>query len=466
MRHANTAIKRISYRLGILVLAAVLAMTLYATPVGAHADDQVEAASTEETAESAAAAEDTTGESAGTVTHGLHATDSETSNANEAEITTTDNGACGLFADAGATIIANALTVQTKGSQAVAVATSASGGTVSIVNSQLATSGTDAPLLSSAGTMEADNVQGISDQSPIASVVEEGSLLIADSILESSYAGSSKDALPTSAIALYRSSEIDTTTSKTGTALFQASGSTLKSAIASGSFFYLTNTQANIVLFDNALDFDASKAKLLTAAGSTVTSGLTTKNAGDVHGAAGKNGATVTFTAIDQELEGDIEVDSISSASVFLLEGSMWTGSSAITANSAGTDLANNIAVNIDASSGWVVTENSTVSTLNIEKGGMLVDERGKAVTIVDADGNKLVDGASDVEVTVSEPFSTTVTTTDANKLKSSTVDRTAFDGEFGTSTAFGTNGSNTTLTDEERAAELKAIVVSWFRNL
>lgn len=387
-------------------------------------------------------------------------------NLNESEIAMTDDGACGVMAEAGATIVANALNVQTKGAKACAVLASAADSAVSITNSQLSTSGSEAPLFSSAGTLEADNVQGMATKSPLATVVETGSIIVTCSTLESSYAGNTKDTLPTSAVTLYGTSAIDATSTKRATALFQASGSTLKSAIDSGAFFYLTNTQANILLVDDALDFDADKAKLLVAAGSDVASDISPTSDTTPFGTAGKNGATVTFTAYDQKLEGDVAVDSISSVGFFLLDGSMWTGSCDITANAAGTDLADNLTVNIDATSGWVVTKNSTVSSLNIEKGGKLVDEEGKAVAIVDADGNKLVDGASDVEVAVSDTFSTAVKTTDANKPKGSAIDRTAFDEEFGTSTAFGTNGSSTSKSDEERAAELQAIIVAWFDNL
>jgi hypothetical protein len=49
--------------------------------------------------------------------------------------------------------------------------------------------------------------------------------------------------------------------------VFQAVNSTLKSAIQSGAMFYVTNTTANIVLSGTTLDFDSSKANLLTIAG-------------------------------------------------------------------------------------------------------------------------------------------------------------------------------------------------------
>ena len=202
------------------------------------------------------------------------------------------------------------------------------------------------------------------------------------------------------------------------------------------------------MLQDNKLDFNSDKAKLLVAKGSDATSALTPSNNSTVFGTAGKNGATVSFTALDQSLSGNIEVDSISSVDFYLLDGSMWTGTSDVTANAAGADLATNITVNIDATSGWIVTEDATVSALNIAKGG------------------KLVDGASDVKVSVTNEFSTTVKTSSANTLQSATIDRAAFDEEFGTSTAFGTNGAGAAQSDEERAAELKAFIIDWFQNL
>ena len=309
-------------------------------------------------------------------------------------------------------------------------------------------------------------MQGTAAKSALAVIEGAGSILVNSSSLASSGADSVNGTLPTSAVALYRTETIDASTDQVQTAFFQASKSSLDSAIDSGSFFYLTNTTATIVLQDNKLDFNSDKAKLLVAKGSDATSALTPSNNSTVFGTAGKNGATVSFTALDQSLSGNIEVDSISSVDFYLLDGSMWTGTSDVTANAAGADLATNITVNIDATSGWIVTEDATVSALNIAKGGKLVDADGKAVTIVDADGNKLVDGASDVKVSVTNEFSTTVKTSSANALQSATVDRTAFDEEFGTSTTFGTNGAGAAQSDEERAAELKAFIIDWFQNL
>lgn len=397
--------------------------------------------------------------------HGLYAS-ADTVLSDGQDILTTAVNACGLYAEKGATIIANSLNVRTRGDNCAGIATSDQGGRVSVANSHVTTTGSGSPLLRSAGTVEADNVSGSSSASGVADVVDSGRLLIASSSLTSTYEGDAASNPITSTLAntvsdeapgcisLYRTDTTDASTGRVDTALFQARDTSLTSDLESGAFFYLTNTSSSIVLSNADLNFDSNTVKLLVAAGSD-----------QGWGTAGKNGASVTFTAIGQQLNGKIEVDSISLLELFLLDGSTWEGSSGITANAAGTDLASNIIVNIAAGSTWVVTENSTITTLNIEKGGALVDAGGKAVTIVDADGNKLVDGASDVEVSVRGEFTTTVKTTDVNKLQSATIDRTAFDEEYGTSTAFGTNGADAA-SDEERAAELQAIIADWFHNL
>ncbi len=455
MRNANQANQSKSGRIARLTLSALLALSLTGAPLAAFGDDEASDDGASQATE------------ATTVQHGLYASANQTVHSNEAAVSTTADVACGLYAEGDAIIIANALTVQTQGSQSAAVATSGNGGTISIANSELSTAGADSPLLFSTGVLEADNVTGTAATSPLACIQEQGRIVIAGSSFVSAYAGSKGDSPAANAISLYHTEAIDTTSSQSAAALFQASGSKLESAIESGSFFYLTNTTAAIVLSDTDVSYDTDKAKLLVACGSDTTSTLVpTAGTATTYGTAGKNGATATFTALDQKLEGDIEVDSISSLDLFLLDGSTWTGAASITSNSSGADLASNIVVNVDATSGWTVTADSTVSTLNIEKGGSLVDANGKSVTIVDSDGNKLVDGASNVKVTVTDEFSTTVKTTDANKLQPSIVDRTAFDEEYGTSTTFGTNGADATASDEERAAALQTIITEWFMNL
>lgn len=81
------------------------------------------------------------------------------------------------------------------------------------------------------------------------------------------------------------------------------------------------------------------------------------------------------------------------------------------------------ITVNLDQDSTWVVTGDTTVFALNAEDGAQIVDEDGKTVTII-ADGTTVVKGDSDLTVTVTGSYSQNVTTSEANTLSATTIDR------------------------------------------
>lgn len=87
------------------------------------------------------------------------------------------------------------------------------------------------------------------------------------------------------------------------------------------------------------------------------------------------------------------------------------------------------ITVNVDGTSTWMVTKDTTISALNVASGGKVVDGDGNTVTIV-ANGKTVVSGSGDVTVTVTGSYSTSVS------AGSDTIDRGEFDSRFGTSTA------------------------------
>ena len=131
-----------------------------------------------------------------------------------------------------------------------------------------------------------------------------------------------------------------------------------------------------------------------------------------------------------------MSADTISSVTLNLLEGSTWTGSAEITENSAGSTSDAPITVNVDGTSTWVVTADTTVSALNVADGGKVVDSSGKTVTIK-ANGKTVVSGDSDLTVTVTGSYGTTVEAGSDTELSSEVTDRTAFDKQFGTSTSW-----------------------------
>ncbi len=363
--------------------------------------------------------------------NGIFATDSGTVFANNDTITTSADKARGLDATYSGIIVANQMTIETQGRHCAGVATDRGGGDISVTNSTLSTAGSGSPLLYSTGNIEVDNVSGTATGSQIAGMEGLNTILISNSTLESTTTDRTASDPVADGIIIYQSTSGDADTSTGAAARFQATDSTLKSAIQSGSMFYTTNTTADIVLKNTTLDYDSTKASLLIAQG----------NDSNNWGSAGKNGATVNFTGIQQTLDGNISADTISQAHVYLTAGTTWTGAASIEENASGGDaVGDNLAVNVDGTSTWVVTADSTVSSLNVAEGGKVVDASGNTATIV-ANGTTVVEGSGSVTVTLTGAFGTEVSTGDANEVQNATISRANFDAYYATSTTFGGNG-------------------------
>ena len=390
--------------------------------------------------------------------NGLFATDKATIFANNTTIETTADSARGLDATYGGTIVANGLTVSTQGDHCASIATDRGGGNISVTNSTLNTAGSGSPILYSTGDIEVDNVTGTAAGSQLVGMEGLNTVLISDSKLTSTNKGKTGSDPVANGVLIYQSTSGDAEAKTGETALFQATNSKLSSAIESGTMFYLTNTSAKVVLSNTELDFDSDAANLITAAG----------NDANNWGTAGSNGAIATFTGINQDLEGNVEVDTISTVDFFLLDGSTWEGASDIVDNAKASTNAEHLNVYIDSTSEWIVTDDSTVSNLNLAKGGKLVDKQGKAVKVADADGNVLVEGASDIMVYVNDVFSTSVSTTEANAIEAADIDRSAFDEMFGITTTFGENGNAAkgSTEDEQEVEATKQAIIDWFHNL
>jgi len=250
--------------------------------------------------------------------------------------------------------------------------------------------------------------------------------VINNSTLESTNDATSGSDPIKNGVILYQSMSGDADTASTDSCAFEAVDSTLKTSISDGAMFYVTNTKADIVLQNTVLDFDSENVQLINAAG----------NSSNNWGTEGKNGGTVTLTAIDQTMVGNVYTDEISNVDMSLTEGSTWTGVS---------EGENNLNVTVDDTSAWVVTGNTTVADLNAEDGAQIIDADGKTVTIV-ADGKTVVEGDSDVTVTVTGEYSTDAAEAAADELPDTAgldtkvLDRTVFDEYYKTSTQFGTN--------------------------
>ena len=326
----------------------------------------------------------------------IFATDGASVTASGVTIHTTAGNSRGLDATYGGIIDATDMDITTEGDHCATVATDRGGGTITVADSNLSTAGSGSPLLYSTGDIEVTGVTGTATGSQIAGMEGLNTILINNSTLESTITGATASDPVADGVIIYQSTSGDAEATTGETATFQAADSTLKSAIQSGSMFYLTNTSADVVLKGTTLDFDSDAADLLLAAG----------NDSNNWGSAGSNGATVRLTGIGQTLSGNVVADTISSVDLHLTQASTWTGSASIEQNSAGSTSDAPITVNVDGTSTWVVTEDCTISALNVANGARIVDASGRTVSIV-AGGQVVVSGDSDLTVTVTGTYST-----------------------------------------------------------
>ena len=192
-------------------------------------------------------------------------------------------------------------------------------------------------------------------------------------------------------VILYQSMSGD---SEEGNSTFEMEGGTLTAH--SGGMFYTTNTESTISLEDVDITYSDDNAFFLRCTGNNNARGW---------GESGKNGADCLFTARNQEMEGDVIWDSISQLDFYMMDGSTLTGAVTQDETYAGNGGDGYCNLTIEKGSTWVVTGNSTLSTLANE--GTIVDANGKTVTIVGEDGTVYVNGTSEYTVTVKSYEST-----------------------------------------------------------
>ena len=341
------------------------------------------------------------------------------------------NNSRGMDATYGGTIIADDISITTMGEHCAAIATDRGGGKISATNSSLNTTGSGSPLLYSTGNIQVDHVTGTASGSQIAGMEGLNTILIFNSDLKSTIEGKTASDPVANGIIIYQSTSGDAEAATGETATFQAVNSQLTSAITSGAMFYVTNTNANILLSGSVLDFDSKEAKLLRIEG----------NNSNNWGTAGANGGKVKFTARNETLTGDISVDTISSLDLYLLDGSTYMGTIALKeAEEEEEKQEDNISVSIGGDSKWIVTANSTIANLSMEEGASIEDPNGNAVTVM-KNGETVVSGNSTFTVTVTNQLNSSIAADASNEVNWDVIDRGEFDTYYECATTFGENG-------------------------
>ncbi len=294
-------------------------------------------------------------------------------NISDSTITTTEDNSGGIQTTGGGTTNASNLTVNTSGDSSAAIRSDRGGGTVNVSGGTYTSNGYNSPAIYSTADITVSDATLTANNSEALVIEGENTIDLTNCIVY----GNMSDDKGTSSynnvhnVMIYQSMSGD---AEVGEATFNMSGGSLTSN--NGDMIYVTNTDATITLDNVTLVNKDSDAYLLRVVGNSKW------------GNTGANGANVIFTCTNQDLDGDILVDTISTLKMTLSSKSVFTGTINITENTNATSTVDdNVTVTIEAGSTWNLTGNCTISTL-INSG--TINYNGYTITL--ADGTVLSD--------------------------------------------------------------------------
>ena len=335
------------------------------------------------------------------------------------EVTTSANGANGVFAYGHSTITLKDTTVTTQGAGGSGGIMVAGGGTLYADNCTVTTEGGSSAAIRSdrgSGVMVIDHGTYIANGSLgtgspavycVADITVTNATMQANNAqaicfegrnpfhmyncyLEGNYTASDDD--ENCNVMVYQSMSGD---SAEGTTFCTMVGGVLKannvSENGNAKMFYTTNTYSYISLSKVQMVYPEGMDTFLLCACNTNQRGW---------GKAGENGSECVLYTITQNMDGNIIYDTWSYLGIFMTEYSRLNGAILCREDNGerGCDLY------MDATSEWVVTGDSLVRDFS-NGGAKIVDEEGKAVSVVGADGTEYVSGDSQYTITVTGTY-------------------------------------------------------------
>ena len=315
---------------------------------------------------------------------GLFAYGDGTVYAADTTIKTTQDTSGGIHAAGGGKLYAWNLNVETDGESAAAIRSDRGGGTMVVDGGTYTSNGEGSPAVYCTADIAVKDATLTANGSEAVCIEGLNSLHLFDCDLTGNMSDLSQND-STWTVILYQSMSGD---SEVGNSTFQMDGGTLTSQ--NGGVFYTTNTESDITL--NAVDitYNNDNEYFLRCTGNNNERGW---------GESGANGADCDFTAISQDMEGDVIWDTISQLDFYMTDGSNLTGAIIDDESFAGNGGDGYCNVYVSDDSTWTVTGDSNVSTLS--NAGTIVDVSGKTVTIKGTDGTVYVEGDSDHTITV-----------------------------------------------------------------
>lgn len=295
--------------------------------------------------------------------------DGTTVNISDTVITTSGDGSGGIMTTGGGITNASNLTVTTSGRSSAAIRTDRGGGTVNVDGGTYTSNGYNSPAVYSTAAITVKNAELTANNSEALVIEGKNSIALENCNVYgnmSSTNGASSN-INVHNVMIYQSMSGD---ADVGTAVFTMTGGSLTSN--NGDMIYVTNTHSVITL--NGVELvNNGGGYLLYAAGNSAANGW---------GTAGANGAQVEMTADAQVLNGNIAVDSISTLSLVLKNGSSLTGTINIVENEqGGTAVSDNAVVTIGSGCTWTLTGNCTISSLT---NNGTINFNGYTITLAD----------------------------------------------------------------------------------
>ena len=256
-------------------------------------------------------------------------------NVENTNIHTKGDSSRGLDATYKGTVNGKNLTITTEGAHSATLATDRGEGTITAEAAKLTTSGTGSPVIYSTGNITANSINGVANKSEIGVVEGKNSITLTNSNVTGYH---------DNGFMLYQSFSGD---AESGIARLKAENNTLTTH-GTGAFIYVNNTTAEADLTGNTI----------------VTPNTTTlvKAAADSRwGKDGENGGHLTLRASNQELNGNIVADSISTVALDMTNGSSLVGA----INTDNT--AKEVTLKLSKDSTWTLTGDSYVKSLTNE---------------------------------------------------------------------------------------------------
>ena len=320
----------------------------------------------------------------------------------DSTITTQQGTSGGIHAAGGGTLYAWNLDVTTNGGSSAAIRSDRGGGTMVVDGGTYSSNGIGSPAIYSTADIAVHDADLTANNSEATCIEGLNAIRLFDCDLTGNMPDDNEQNEVLWNVIVYQSMSGD---AEDGNGTFEMVGGTLTAK--AGGMFYTTNTQSTFILNDVDITYAENSDFFLRCTGNANGRGW---------GSSGANGADCTFTGIAQAMEGNVIWDRISQLDFYATQGSTLTGAVVEDTTYSGGEGDGTCNLTIDADSAWIVTGDSTLTTLSCE--GSIEDADGNAVSVVGTDGTVYVEGTSQYTVTV-ESFSDTADLSGASEADS-----------------------------------------------